>query len=91
MAVNGDDVDDDDDRHMLLISLLLCSNAALQRGPCDLPLIWVYVRVVEACGSNCLWPLVVESLWLLQGPRTKRLRRMLGKAYDTAETRSCGA
>ena len=49
---------------MLLLSLLLCWNAALQRGPCDLPLVWVHVRVVEACGCNGLWPLVVESLWL---------------------------
>ena len=64
MAVDGDDVDDDDDRDMLVLSLLLCWNAALQRGPCDLPLVWVHVRVVEACGCNCLWPLVVESLWL---------------------------
>ena len=47
---------------MLLLSLLLCWNAALQRGPCDLPLVWVHVRVVEACGCNGLWPLVVESL-----------------------------
>ena len=64
MAVDGDEVDDDDDRDMLLLSLLLCWNAALQRGPCDLPLVWVHVRVVEACGCNGLWPLVVESLWL---------------------------
>ena len=62
MAVDGDEVDDDDDRDMLLLSLLLCWNAALQRGPCDLPLVWVHVRVVEACGCNGLWPLVVESL-----------------------------
>ena len=64
MAVDGDEVDDDDDRDMLLLSLLLCWNASLQRGPCDLPLVWVHVRVVEACGCNGLWPLVVESLWL---------------------------
>ena len=62
MAVDGDEVDDDDDRDMLLLSLLLCWNAALQRGPCDLPLVWVHVRVVEACGWNGLWPLLVESL-----------------------------
>ena len=76
MAVDGDEGDDDDDRDMLLLSLLLCWNAALQRGPCDLPLVWVHVRVVEslwlqwpvaaglrkACGCNGLWPLVVESL-----------------------------
>ena len=62
MAVDGDEVDDDDDRDMLLLSLLLCWNAALQRGPCDLPLVWVHVRVVEACGCKGLWPLVVESL-----------------------------
>ena len=62
MAVDGDDVDDDDDRDMLLLSLLLCWNAALRRCPCDLPLVWVHVRVVEACGCNGLWPLVVESL-----------------------------
>ena len=59
MAVDGDEVDDDDDRDMLLLSLLLCWNAALQRGPCDLPLVWVHVRVVEACGCNGLWPLIV--------------------------------
>ena len=41
MALDGDEVDDDDDRDMLLLSLLLCWNAALQRGPCDLPLVWV--------------------------------------------------
>ena len=62
MAVHGDKVDDDDDSDMLLLSLLLCWDAALQRGPCDLPLVWVHVRVVEACGCNGLWPLVVESL-----------------------------
>ena len=33
MAVDGDEVDDDDDRDMLLLSLLLCWNAALQRCP----------------------------------------------------------
>ena len=64
MAVHGDKVDDDDDRDMLLLPLLLCWNAALQRGPCDVQLVWVHVRVVEACGCNGLWPLVVESLWL---------------------------
>ena len=76
MAVDGDEVDDDDDRDMLLLSLLLCWNAALQRGPCDLPLVWVHVRVVEACGCNGLWPLVVESLssWGHVAPRTSILR-----------------
>ena len=64
MAVDGDDVDDDDDPDMCVFSLSLCWNAALQRGPCDLPLVWVHVRVVEACGCNGLWPLVVASLWL---------------------------
>ena len=64
MAVDGDEVDDDDDRDMLLLSLLICWNAALQRGPCDLPLVCVHVRFVEACGCNGLWPLVVASLWL---------------------------
>ena len=49
---------------MLLLSLLLCWNAALQRGPCDLPLVWVHVRVVETCDCNGLWPLVVKTLWL---------------------------
>ena len=89
MAVDGDEVDDDDDRDMLLLSLLLCWNAALQRGPCDLPLVWVHVRVVEspvaamacsrwlwkACGCNGLWPLVVESLssWGHVAPRTSIL------------------
>ena len=48
MALDGDEVEDDDDRDMLLLSLLLCWNAALQRGPCDLPLVWVHVRVVES-------------------------------------------
>ena len=76
MAVDADEVDDDDDRDMLLLSLLLCWNAALQRGPCDLPLVWVHVRVVEACGCNGLWPLVVESLsnWGHVAPRTSILR-----------------
>ena len=76
MAVDGDEVDDDDDRDMLLLSLLLCWNAALQRGPCDLPLVWVHVRVVEACGCNGLWPLVVESLSSRGhvAPRTSILR-----------------
>ena len=64
MALDGDEADDDDDRDMLLLSLLLCWNAALQRGPCDLPLVWVHVRVVEILCCNGLWPLVVESLWL---------------------------
>ena len=59
MAVDGDDVDDDDDRDMFLLSLLLFWNAALQPGPCDLPLVWVHVRVVQACGCNGLWPLIV--------------------------------
>ena len=54
MAVDGDEVDDDDDRDMLLLSLLLCWNAALQRGPCDLPLVWVHVRVVESLWLQ--WP-----------------------------------
>ena len=60
---------------MLLLSLLLCWNAALQRGPCDLPLVWVPCGLWKpvaamacgrwlwkACGCNGLWPLVVESL-----------------------------
>ena len=64
MAVDEDDVDDDDDRDMLLLSLLLCWNAALRWCPCDLPLVWVHVRVVVACGCNGLWPLVVANLWL---------------------------
>ena len=38
-----------------------------------------------ACG-RWLW-----SPWLLQGSYTRRLRRMLGKAYDAAEDRPCGA
>ena len=59
MAVDGDDVDDDDDRDMFLLSLLLFWNAALQPGPCDLPLVWVHVRVVQACGCNGLWPLII--------------------------------
>ena len=50
MALDGDEVDDD----MLLLSLLLCWNAALQRGPCDLPLVWVHVRVVESLWLQ--WP-----------------------------------
>ena len=54
MAVDGDEVDDDDDRDMLLLSLLLCWNASLQRGPCDLPLVWVHVRVVESLWLQ--WP-----------------------------------
>ena len=54
MALDGDEVDDDDDRDMLLLSLLLCWNAALQRGPCDLPLVWVHVRVVESLWLQ--WP-----------------------------------
>ena len=54
MALDGDKVDDDDDRDMLLLSLLLCWNAALQRGPCDLPLVWVHVRVVESLWLQ--WP-----------------------------------
>ena len=76
MALDGDEVEDDDDRDMLLLSLLLCWNAALQQGPCDLPLVWVHVRVVEACGCNGLWPLVVESLsnWGHVAPRTSILR-----------------
>ena len=44
MALDGDEVEDDDDRDMLLLSLLLCWNAAFKRGPCDLPLVWVHVR-----------------------------------------------
>ena len=59
MAVDEDDVDNDDDRDMFLLSLLLFSNAALQSGPCDLPLVWVHVRVVQASGCNGLWPLIV--------------------------------
>ena len=39
---------------MLLLSLLLRWNAALQRGPCDLPLVWVHVRVVESLWLQ--WP-----------------------------------
>ena len=54
MALDGDEVEDDDDRDMLLLSLLLCWNAALQRGPCDLPLVWVHVRVVESLWLQ--WP-----------------------------------
>ena len=54
MAVDADEVADDDDRDMLLLSLLLCWNAALQRGPCDLPLVWVHVRVAE--GPWLQWP-----------------------------------
>ena len=54
MAVDGDEVGDDDDRDMLLLSLLLCWNASLQRGPCDLPLVWVHVRVVESLWLQ--WP-----------------------------------
>ena len=49
---------------MLLLSLLLCQNAALQRGPCDLPFVWVHVRVEEACSCNGLWSLIAESPWL---------------------------
>ena len=62
--MDGDEVDDHNDRDMLLLSLLLCQNAALQRGPCDLPFVWVHVRVEEACSCNGLWSLIVESLWL---------------------------
>ena len=62
MALDGDDVDDDDDRDMLLLSLLLCWNAALRRCPCDLPLVWVHVRVEEACGCNGLWLLIVATM-----------------------------
>ena len=51
MALDGDEVEDDDDRDMLLLSLLLCWNAALQRGPCDLPHVWVHVRVVESLSN----------------------------------------
>ena len=54
MALDGDEVEDDDDRDMLLLSLLLCWNTALQRGPCDLPLVWVHVRVVESLWLQ--WP-----------------------------------
>ena len=54
MALDGDEVEDDDDRDMLLLSLLLCWNASLQRGPCDLPLVWVHVRVVESLWLQ--WP-----------------------------------
>ena len=54
MAVDGDKVDDDDDRDMLLLPLLLCWNPALQRGPCDVPLVWVHVRVVESLWLQ--WP-----------------------------------
>ena len=58
MAVDWDDVDDDDDRDMFLFSLLLFWNAALQRGPCDLPLVWVMCELCKpvaamACG-RCL-------------------------------------
>ena len=75
MAVDGDDVDDDDDPDMLVLSLSLCWNAALRRCPCDLPLVWVHVRMWrpvvamtcgrwlwKACGCIGLWPLVMESL-----------------------------
>ena len=65
MAVDGDEVDDDDDRDMLLLSLLLCWNAALQWGPCDLPFVWVHVRVEEACGcmawGRWLWKALADG------------------------------
>ena len=64
MAVDGDDVDDNDDPDMLVLSFSLCWNAALRWCSCDLPLVWVHVRIVEACGCNGLWPLVVACLWL---------------------------
>ena len=54
MALDGDEVEHDDDRDMLLLSLLLCWNAAFKRGPCDLPLVWVHVRVVESLWLQ--WP-----------------------------------
>ena len=60
MGLDGDEVDDDDDRDMLLLSLLLCWNAALQRGPRDLPLVWVHVRVVESLWLQ--WP-VAAGCW----------------------------
>ena len=54
MALDGDEVEDDDDRDMLLLSLVLCWNAAFKRGPCDLPFVWVHVRVVESLWLQ--WP-----------------------------------
>ena len=89
MALDGDEVDDDDDRDMLLLSLLLRWNAALQRvhaicrsSECMCGL-WKPVAAMacgrwlwKACGCNGLWPLVVESLsnWGHVAPRTSILR-----------------
>ena len=95
MAVDGDEVDDDDDRDMLLLSLLLCWNAALQRGPCDLPLVWVHVRVVESLwlqwpvAAGCGKPVAAMAcgrwLWEALATRAMLLRALLFSGTASAD------